>query len=344
MELPRPRGPVSELLCRWLTSSSLDSAPMQAALTGALRDCAVVDDDDLQVALWVLYELHYQGFEGVDPGWEWRPETLAVRARIEEVFESELRRATYDAVRAVLSAPGSLADRLFALVGNADSSPLARHLQRRAGPDQLCEFLVHRSVYQLKEADPHTWVIPRLTGRAKVALAEIQYDEYGSGRATQLHSQLFADTMKVCGLVADYGAYVDMVPGLTLASSNAMSLFGLHRRLRGAAIGHLAALEASSSLPNRRYAAAVRRLGYGEQAARYFDEHVAADAVHEQIAVREVCCVAAAAEPALVPDIAFGAAACLHLDAAVAGALLTAWSEGRSSLLAPARSASRAGA
>ena len=40
-----------------------------------------------------------------------------------------------------------------------------------------------------------------------------------------------------------------------------MSLFGLHRRLRGALVGHLAAFEMTSSIPNRRYGDGLRRLG-----------------------------------------------------------------------------------
>lgn len=30
-------------------------------------------DDDLQLALYLCYELHYRGFAGVDPAWEWSP-------------------------------------------------------------------------------------------------------------------------------------------------------------------------------------------------------------------------------------------------------------------------------
>ena len=29
------------------------------------------------------------------------------------------------------------------------------------------EYFVHRSLYHLKEGDPHAFAIPRLTGRAK---------------------------------------------------------------------------------------------------------------------------------------------------------------------------------
>ena len=85
-------------------------------------------------------------------------------------------------------------------------------------------------MYQLKEADPHTWAIPRLTGRAKAALVEIQADEYGGGRPERMHSALFARTMRGLGLNDSYGGYVDAVPAISLASVNMMSLFGLNRQ------------------------------------------------------------------------------------------------------------------
>ena len=55
---------------------------------------------------------------------------------------------------------------------------------------QVLELLRMRSVYHLKEADPHAWVIPRLTGRAKAAMVAIEYDEFGAGRADRVHAQI----------------------------------------------------------------------------------------------------------------------------------------------------------
>ena len=103
-------------------------------------------------------------------------------------------------------------------------------MAKKATAEQLREFLIHKSLYQLKEADPHTWAIPRLTGRAKAALVEIQADEYGGGRPERMHSALFARTMRGLGLNDSYGGYVDVVPAITLASVNMMSLFGLNRQ------------------------------------------------------------------------------------------------------------------
>ena len=140
--------------------------------------------------------------------------------------------------------------------------------------------------------------------------------------------------MRGAGLVDEYGYYVDRLPAVTIAALNLMSLFGLHRRWRGAIAGHLAAFEMTSSLPNRLYGDGFRRLGHDEGTTDYFDEHVEADAVHEQIAGRDLAGRLAEQEPELVGDILFGAAACLYLDELVGRHLLDAWSAGTSSLRA----------
>ena len=200
------------------------------------------------------------------------------------------------------------------MVAEDDGPSLSRFLQSRATVDQFREFVIHRSAYQLKEADPHSWAIPRLSGPAKAALVEVQFDEYGGGKADRIHAELFAKSMRALGLNAEYGAYVERLPGVTLATVNLMSYFGLHRRWRGAIVGHLAAFEISSAIPNRRYATGLRRLGFGEDATDFFDEHVEADSVHENIAAYDLAEGLARAEPALTPDIVFGVRSLLRLD------------------------------
>ena len=111
-----------------------------------------------------------------------------------------------------------------------------------------------------------------------------------------------------------------------------MSMFGLNRRLRGAIVGHLAAFEMTSSIPNRSYGDGFRRHGFGADVTGYFDEHVEADAVHEQIAARDLAGALAEDEPELLPDILFGAAACLTVDGWVGDHILSSWESGRSSL------------
>ena len=123
-----------------------------------------------------------------------------------------------------------VADQLRTLIASDDGPRLAPYLRRHATIDQFRQFVLHRSVYQLKEADPHSFGIPRLDGPAKAALVEIQSDEYGGGRPERMHSELFRTTMRWLGLEDSYGYYVPVVPAVTLAVSNVMSLFAMHRR------------------------------------------------------------------------------------------------------------------
>src|SRR5690606_6822866 len=129
-------------------------------------------------------------------------------------------------------------DELFRLEAADEGPSLSRHLEASADLDQFREFVVHRSLYQLKEADPHSWAIPRLGGAPKIALLEVQHDEYGGGRAERMHSALFAKTMLGLGLEPAENAYLGAVPGVTIATVNLMSGFGLHRSRRGAIVGH----------------------------------------------------------------------------------------------------------
>jgi hypothetical protein len=329
MPLPLPRGPLSGLIVEVLTGRPVDwtqllaTAQMTAA-SGVLRD------EDAQLSLLMLYELHYRGIAGVSDSWEWHPELLAVRAVLEDRFETEIRDLT---VVPAVPGEGDIAGALFALTAPQPGPSLSKFMAQRANLEQFREFLIHRSVYHLKEADPHTWAIPRLGGSVKAALVEVQVDEYGGGRVERMHASLFAQTMRALGLNNSYGALLDRVPGVVLAGVNAMSLFGLHRRLVGAIVGHLAAFEMTSSIPNRYYGNGLRRLGFGKDATLFFDEHVEADAVHEQIAGRDLAGGLAATEPARAPDILFGAAAVLMLDDLAAEHLRSCWDAGRSSLL-----------
>jgi hypothetical protein len=327
-ELPRPRGPLSAFLidALRLPPGGLGGAPEPAG--------GPLDGEDFQLSLYVLYELHYRGFAGVDERWEWDPALLALRVRLEAAFETALRRAIPVEPDAVTDVAGYLTE----LLAHTEGPSLSRFLETQASLDQFLEFVVHRSAYQLKEADPHSFAIARLNGRSKVALVEIQSDEYGGGRAERQHARLFADTMAKLGLDGRYGAYLDRIPAVTLATVNLMTMFGIHRRLRGAIVGHLALLEMDSTQPNRRYGNALRRLGHPE-ATDFFDEHVEADAVHEAIAAHDLAGALAVDDPAVAPDIIFGARAMLLLDVAVARHIMGCWERGESSLLAPQRTA-----
>jgi hypothetical protein len=141
--------------------------------------------------------------------------------------------------------------------------------------------------------------------------------------------------MAALGLDARYGAYLDHIPGVTLATVNLMSLLGLHRRRRGALVGHLALFEMTSSLPNGRYARGLRRLGFDGRATAFFDEHVEADAVHENLAAVDLAGGLARQQPELAKDVLWGARALVDVEARWATHLMDAWAAGESSLREP---------
>ncbi|WP_458780115.1 iron-containing redox enzyme family protein [Arthrobacter sp. D3-16] len=347
MKIPESRGPISSALFTALagtagTGSVIPGIEELRGLVTAGLDATtdIIGDDDVQLALFCLYELHYSGLQGVSDEWEWEPGLIQVRHLLERPFEEALRAAAQPIAGELALPPAAemtsdaVADVLFGLAGTDTGPSVSRYVAKKASLDQLKEFLIHKSVYQLKEADPHTWAIPRLTGRPKAALVEIQADEYGGGRPERMHSALFARTMRGLGMDDEYGAYVDAVPAISLAAVNMMSLFGLNRRLRGAITGHLALYEMTSSQPNRLYGNGFRRHGFDTGVTHYFDEHVEADAVHEQIAGRDLAGGLVEAEPGLLGDVLLGATAAMAIDGRISTHLLACWEQGETSLRA----------
>ncbi|WP_062210342.1 iron-containing redox enzyme family protein [Streptomyces sp. NBRC 109706] len=336
------------------------SAGLLAALAGEARPlpalAAVAGADpwggDLQLTLYALYELHYRGFAGVPDAREWDPELIGLRVAAEERFLAALRAAlppgrdVDDALGELLVEPAAVGGGSAGSGGAAGSDGsggsdgdetvgVGQFLAREGELWQLREYAALRSLYHLKEADPHAWVIPRLRGRAKAAMVAIEFDEFGAGRADRAHARLFAELMTDLGLDPTYGRYLDAAPAEALATVNLMSLLGLRRALRGALVGHFAAVEVTSSPGSRRLAEAMRRTGAGPAAEHFYDEHVEADAVHEQVVRREVIGGLLADEPGLAADVVFGIEATGLLEDALGRALLPPWRAGRPALRRP---------
>ncbi|WSL64668.1 iron-containing redox enzyme family protein [Kitasatospora herbaricolor] len=323
--LPQPRGPVTQALVTLLAS-----VPDPGATLPPPADAGTTDPwgEDQQLALYLCYELHYRAFSGVDAAWEWHPAVLGLRRVLEEAF--------LDALRAETGTVAPLAEQLGELLLEpADGEGPSYFLLRDGERWQAREYLVLRSLYHLKEADPQSWVIPRLHGAAQAALVAVQFDEYGAGHPDRTHSRLFAEMMADLDLDGSYGRYLDVVPAPALAVVNLMSLFALHRAHRGALVGQFAGVEITSSPGSARLAAALERLGAGPAGTRFYQEHVEADAVHEQLMRRGVIDALLEDEPALEGDIAFGLAASLLLDERLAEHALTHWKRNSSALLAP---------
>ncbi|PJK22674.1 iron-containing redox enzyme family protein [Mycolicibacterium goodii] len=286
---------------------------------------------DMQLALYVCYELHYRGFDGVDPDWEWSAGLLHLRSQLERAFLAAVRKEV-----GAIPPDVTAADEMERLsVEPVDGTGPSYFLRDHGTWEQMREYFVHRSLYHLKEGDPHAWLIPRIGGQAKASFVAIEFDEYGAGHGNHLHQQLFADLMEAADLDSTYLGYIAHVPAESLALVNLMSMFGLHRKLRGAAAGHFAATEITSSPGSQRLTAALRRLDAPEACVRFYREHVEADAVHEQVVRLNVIGDLLEREPELDADVVFGIRAFGALEDRLADHLMKNWSAERSSLSRP---------
>lgn len=320
--LPRARGPLSAAVLAVLTGAG------GAEVSPDVLEGADPYGDDLQLALYTCYELHYRGFAGVDDDLEWDPALLALRRELESVFLAALRRDVRggDDVAAEVGA---------LVVEDVDADGVSHRLRRDGQLWQLREYVALRSIYHLKEADPQAWVIPRLEGAAKAGLVSVEHDEYGAGRSELMHAQLFADMMRELDLSDAYGWYLDAAPAAVLAEVNLMSLCGLHRALRGALVGQFASVELTSSPGSDRLVRAATRLGCGPATVRFYAEHVEADAVHEQVVRTGIIAPLVREDPAMAADVVFGLQASALLDERLSAHILQSWSAGTSCLLAP---------
>lgn len=334
--LPSPRGPLSGAVVALLRMDPRGEPAAELASridTDAVPEGDALEDEDLLLTLWTLQGLAYHGFDGVDGRWEVDHRLVRLRVALEDAIEDALRPLIEPAVaRHLPAARKDLAATLFALPAAefTDAPSLATHARRSMTLEQWREVLVLKSAYQLKEGDPHTFALPRLPMPAKLAMLEIQFDEYGGGRAEAVHSGLFVRAMGAVGLDTTYGAYVDAWPVSVLAANVALAWWASRRDWAGAAAGHLAMIETTSSLPCQQYVAGARRLGLDREAWAYFDEHVEADAVHEQVALRQMCPAISEAEG---PErVLFGFLAGLYLEGRVGQDAIDRWEAGGSAL------------
>nr|WP_296765372.1 iron-containing redox enzyme family protein [Rhodococcus sp. (in: high G+C Gram-positive bacteria)] len=321
--LPRPCGYLSTAIVDFLAGSPDASLPLDTSSASLVAEPM---SRDLHLALSVCYELHYRGFVDVDDDLEWDPDILRFRRALETVFLAYLRDNVEHGTDAV-------AEMDTLSVEAASGTGPSWFLRDEGSWEQMREYFAHRSLYHLKEADPHAWAIPRLQGQAKASFVAVEFDEYGGGRGERVHQKLWADLMAAADLNVAYLGYIDSVPAETLAWVNLMSLFGLHRGLRGAVVGHFAATEITSSPGSKRFVDGLRRLGAPTQCVAFYQEHVEADAVHEQILRLDVVANLIREEPHLEADVVFGMRALDFVEEALGKVVLDAWSAGRSSLI-----------
>lgn len=325
--LPPPEGPLTEIVTRTIVRHPNDHRDRSLLERASETITAGVEDPlnnlDLQLALDLCYELHYQSFRGVDPGWEWDPQLLEIRFRMESVL--------LDALSAAVSKRpdppgGTVTEQLESLAPPVSVLRLNRFVELDCDLPQLRELLIHRSSERLKRPDTLLWSIPRLRGDARDALVTIAENE------RPFQDQL-TESMRPLGLDGRVGAYRDLLPASTLAVLNLSSLFGLRRQGRGAMAGQLAMQQVLSARDNRACARAVARLEHGSEGQAFWAESAGSGQAMARVALEGLAGRLAADEPRLTEGIMFGARSFLVTQAGSAEWILEHWRDDESSLL-----------
>src|SRR5215210_6519678 len=173
-ELPSPRGPMTTALLDYLRCDPASTRVDPGRLTWSGATAEAATDHDLQLALWLAYELPYRGLAGVDDAWERHPGLVEVIGEWEDLLLDALVGAT-----AIKAASGN------------GVSPLSQALTEQATLNQFRELLVHRSIYYLKGTDPHTWAIPRLKESVNAAIAALRAEVDDSAITADADAQRF---------------------------------------------------------------------------------------------------------------------------------------------------------
>lgn len=314
--LPRPVGPNSQLAI----------SALRRARVGAPALPSDPFDRDTQLAWFMLNEASFAGWSTIDDAAEWYPDVVALRQRFENWFSTLVEQRFGD-----ITDPALAVDQIL---NGLDGPSMSRHLADHGTRDQVTESLMLRYPYQNKEADPHTFAIPRLAGAEKRALIEIQTGEYGVGHAST-HAELFNNALSALTVRSDHTDIIDRLPGIAFATSNLVAMGGLNRALRGVAIGQLALFEMDSVSPNGIMVEACDRLALPAATRRFFDVHVMADAEHQVIARQAFLEHYPTTEPEQAGNVLFGIKAQHEIDVELALTAIGAWTDGRSALCDP---------
>jgi hypothetical protein len=179
------------------------------------------------------------------------------------------------------------------------------------------EYFVQRSVHRLKIDDAGAW--------ATYAMTPAEFDRSVSGAPERTPSCRFADVLTAAGLDASYLHYLGEVTPEALALVNMMSMFGLHRNLRGAATGQVVATKITIRRSSAGLVDALLRLGAPQPCVQFYRDHAGSPrrATVDGLLERE---------PELEPDVVLGIRAFEVLEERFASRLLTCWADGGSSL------------
>ena len=216
---------------------------------------------------------------------------------------------------------------LHELIATASGPSVPKYLCEKGSLDQLREYVVHRSVNELREVVPDFYEASSIGAHHdpdsnSAPLESRPLDETQRSRAS------FGDTMSALNLDATPGAYVVRLPASTLATTNLGTMFAHQPQWRAALAGLEAVLELSSVASQEQFSVTLARFGIGAQGRRFFE--TSRELGRHEASLDHLT----RSEPGPLADTLFGAACALRLEKRSSRHLLGSWAKHRTSLLA----------
>jgi len=321
--LPWPRGPLSALVV-----SALQRQPGSLVATPPLTNVDAMSDDDFQLALYLCYEMNYRGL--ANAGWSRDPGLLNFRTELEQIFVARLR----DEIGHVSARfPSDVMGAMEEFVDACATSSLATYLGVSGTIDQFREFCVHRSAHQQRSIESETRTLFSHADEDEPAKVMFPFDEWGASDALRIRAEFLSAAMAALGLDPSFGSYVEILPGVTLATANLASMFALHPDWRAALVGQLAISEITSMESMERYSHALFRFGLDRVGRRFNQVDTVVDSRRPLLARSQIVAGVIGGGPQLGADLLFGAGAIVMLEQRFGDHLLDSWGENRSSLV-----------
>ena len=129
------RGALSDAILGALTGDGKRADEIVALAEVAGEEEAAVQDDDIQLSLFVLYTLSYGSLGQHGAEWEWDTRLIKVRTILERAFEAAVRRQV-GAFAVPTARSADIADALFEMTKPTPGPSLSRYIARLADAAQ----------------------------------------------------------------------------------------------------------------------------------------------------------------------------------------------------------------
>jgi pyrroloquinoline quinone (PQQ) biosynthesis protein C len=239
------------------------------------------DERDMLLTLAAVHRLHLAPVEELGPmvRWQHHPAVAGLKGVLEDTFLEWLdRRSRQWLEREAPDADdGDAVSTIRSLANRRLVPPVYDWLADEAGIDEIRWFLALEGGPDAGFDDLVATCQIGIDGDAKLELATNYWDEMGNGEDAAVHTNLYRRLVSALELPS---VGEDELPMEALRRSILTGVLATNRRLQPELIGALGTIELQAGPRCRRVVRALLRVGAGEDARAFYEEHATADPRH----------------------------------------------------------------